>query len=105
MANPIRKLWLAADIKKLRMEYPHRNTAVLAQEMGRTVAAVRARAELSGITKERRHAREAFLDTILSEYASNPASAIARARGVEECTVRMWLREARYGIGARGEAV
>ena len=99
--NRSTKPWGAAELAKLRREYPVKNTAQLAEELGMHVLRVRWRAQLRGLQKDRyglAEQRRKFLDEVMAEYASSTAGQIAERRGVTEWTVRMWIREARHGV-------
>lgn len=98
--NRSTKPWGAAELAKLRREYPVKNTAQLAEELGMHVLRVRWRAQLMGLQKDKyglAEKRRKFVDEVLAEYASSTARQIAERRGVSEYAVRMWIREARHG--------
>ena len=98
--NRSTKPWGATELCKLRKEYPWKNTAQLAQELGMGIERVRWRAKLMGLRKDttaHQNQRAEFLDGVIAEYASSTAKQIADRRGVTEYAVRMWIREARHG--------
>lgn len=99
--NRSTKPWGPAELAKLRREYPVKNTAKLAEELGMHVSRVRWRASLIGLQKDKygiAEQRRKFLDEVMAEYASSTARQIAERRGVSEHAVRMWIREARHGV-------
>ena len=99
--NRSTKPWGPSQLAKLRREYPTKNTAQLAEELGMHVLRVRWRASLMGLQKDKyglAEQRRKFLDEVMAEYASSTAGQIAERRGVTEWTVRMWIREARHGV-------
>ena len=99
-SNRTTKPWGATELCKLRKEYPWKNTAQLAQELGMSLDRVRWRASLMGLRKDSgalQESRRAFLDGIMAEYATSTAGQIAERHGVTQHAVRMWIREARHG--------
>ncbi len=92
--------WNATNLAKLRRDYPTKNTAQLADELGIDIQSVRWRASLMGLRKDttgQQKTRREFLDGVIAEYATSTAREIAERRGVSVPCVRMWIREARYG--------
>ena len=97
--------WTPQEISKLRREYGTKNTAKLADELGRTKQSVQTRARLMGLRKETAANRERFLDKVMTEYATATAAEIAARYCVSVHAVRMWIREARYGYWAARQPV
>lgn len=89
--------WTAAEVMTLRRQYPEGNTREIAARLGRSYMAVQTKARELGIRKDRSNVRSRFLDGVMAEYANSKARDIAERRGVKVWTVRMWIREARYG--------
>ncbi len=71
-----RRFWSKADLRKLRREYPHRRTDELAAELGRSRAAVYARADIEGVKKS-----AAFLKAELARCGRIAAASPGGIRG------------------------
>lgn len=87
--------WTNEEKRKLRREYPTRNTLEIAAEMNRTPFAIRTMALQLGAKKLYLRDNVEFLDGVLAEYASATADEIAARRGVKLVTVRKWIAMAR----------
>ncbi len=87
--------WTTEEKRKVRREYPTRNTLEIAADMNRTVFAVRTMALQLGAKKLYLRDNVEFLDSVLAEYASATADEIAARRGVKVVTVRKWIALAR----------
>lgn len=87
--------WTNEEKRKVKREYPTRNTLEIAADMNRTPFAVRTMALHLGAKKLYLRDNVEFLDGVLAEYASATADEIAARRGVKVVTVRKWIALAR----------
>lgn len=87
--------WTTEEKRKVKREYPTRNTNDIAADINRTVFAVRTMALQLGAKKLYLRDNVEFLDGVLAEYANATADEIAARRGVKVVTVRKWIALAR----------